>query len=222
MERIHASDVRFAGWADRMAERDEEARLAVPDPRIQLETERALVLEAARAEGQKQGLQHADAEVHARAQAVERDIAERHAAESAKLVSANDQMKALLRGLPDAMCDADARIEHLAVEIAYTALVRLLSAAAVERPLITSVCAQALTECRQRPVVVRVAPSDAAALSECIDDDGVRVVADQRLRPGQCQLETHKGLYETGLEVRLESLKLALLSGLGSAEEAAA
>ncbi|HEY2344254.1 MAG TPA: FliH/SctL family protein [Xanthomonadaceae bacterium] len=222
MERIHVADARFAGWADRLVERDEEARLALPDPRVQLETERALVLEAARAEGWKQGLQHADAEIQARAQAVERDIAERHAAGSAKLASANDQMKALLRGLPDAMCDTDSRIERLAVEIAYAALARLLGAATVEHPLITKVCAQALAECRQRPVVVRVAPSDAAALSECLEDDGVRVVGDQRLRPGQCQLETHKGLYETGLEVRLESLKLALLSGLGSAEEAAA
>lgn len=225
MERIAAADTRIAGLADVLgkprAQHGERHAEPVPDPAVLLQLERERVLAEAHAEGFAKGMREAGEEVQARVRAAESKVEQTHAAETERLRAANQRMQALLLALPDAVAGLESQTHAAAAEIAYAAVVRLLGERNADHSLIDELCRQALAESRQRPVVVRVAASHYAALSALDESEGVRIVADAELAPGQCRLETHKGVYESGLEIRLESLKQALLRGLATPAEQA-
>jgi flagellar assembly protein FliH len=225
MERIAAADARIVDLASVLREppptREVQVVEPAPDPRLLLEQERLEVLTAAREQGQAEGLARAEHEIRTRAEAAEREVVAAHAAETARLQAANARLLMLLETLPQALQQVDARVEEIAVEASYVAVLQLLGETATERDLMTRVCQRALVDYRQRPVVIRVSTEDTPALSELADGDVVKIAADPRLVPGQCQLETHKGLYDTGLEVRLEALKQAFLRALACTERAA-
>ncbi len=219
MERIHGTDTRIATLADRLSPsypvRAEDAADPLPDPALLLEQERRTVLEHAQTTGLAQGLQHAEAEVQERVQAAEREVKDANAEEAIRLSEARKRLSALLNALPGAVVEAESRMEEAAIEIAYAALLQLLGETVAGGALIHQLCQRALTEYRQRPVLIRVAAEDVQWLSDLIETDGtVRVAADPRLSIGQCQLETYKGLYDTGIEIRLEALTQAFLRGL--------
>lgn len=224
MERIHATDVRIADWAVRATASDVASAVPTSEPAIDaqtlLEHERRRVLDSAQEQGYASGLKRADQAIEARAKAAESQIREAHAAEGESLQLANEQLAELLQSLPQAIAQMDTRVETAAVEIAYAACMRLLGESAVNRTLMPALCEQALAEYRQRPVTVRVCATDAACLAHIAGDD-VGVVVDPHLASGQCRLETHKGLYDTGIEVRLDALKQVLLHSLNQAGAAA-
>jgi flagellar biosynthesis/type III secretory pathway protein FliH len=174
-----------------------------PDPQALLEQERQRVLDSATREGHALGLKQADEAIRAAVAKAERQVEELHAAD-----------RELLRSLPRVVAEADAGLEAVAVEAAFASLLRLLGEAASQRSLVADTCRLALLEYRQRPVVLRVAVDDVEAVADLADAEAVRVVGDARLAAGQCRLETHKGLYDTSLEVRLEGMKQAFLRGL--------
>lgn len=182
-----------------------------PDPAAELERERKAIFERAEAEGLKRGLQRADEQILASQQKAEARIEQAHAAQTRKLDNANAQLAALLKAWPAAADELDQRLETLSLDIAFACVTRLLGEIGADGELMKRLCRQALSEYRQRPVTVRVAAADVEAVSELASDAEVRVIADARLSPGQCRLETHKGLYDTSLEVRLDALKQALL-----------
>ena len=221
MERIRGADARIGDWsraAEAHAPGEEPVTPPPLDPRELLEQERLRIFEAARIEGHARGMSQAEAEILARTKAVENEVYKQHEAESTRLRLANEQLAALLRALPQALQEADARVEAVAVDVAYAGTMRILGEKAADRSLIAALCHQALGEYVHRPVVVRVAAEDAAGLDELADGDAVRVVGDSRLQSGQCQLETHKGLFDTGLDVRLEVLKQTFLRSLAGPE----
>jgi flagellar biosynthesis/type III secretory pathway protein FliH len=123
-------------------------------------------------------------------------------------------MQELVRNLDAEISALDERLDEVVVETAYAALVRMLGSVAAEGTLMRELCVQALLDYRQRPVVLKVAPGAVADVVELAEPDAIRVVADARLAMGECRLETHKGDYETGIEVRLEGLKQAFLRSL--------
>lgn len=188
------------------------------DPAVELERERKAIFERAQAEGLERGLQRADEQILASQKQAEARIEQAHAAQTRKLQAANEQLTALLQAWPAAADELDQRLETLSLDIAFACVTRLLGEIGADGELMKRLCRQALSEYRQRPVLVRVAEADLEAVSELSADAEVRVVADARLSPGQCRLETHKGLYDTSLEVRLDALKQALLHSVDGAD----
>ncbi|MDQ3286713.1 MAG: FliH/SctL family protein [Pseudomonadota bacterium] len=187
---------------------------AVIDPRVEIEAERARIFKLSRDEGYAAGMKQAAEEIERRSLQAEKAVAAAHAVEGARLRDANEQLAHLLIAVPDAVAGLDERIEPLAVEAAFMATLRVLGEGAARRPLIVDVCRQALLEYRQRPVTLRVCAQDSDAVSALSDEASVKVLSDEHLAPGQCRLETHKGLYDTSLEVRLNSLLQGFLAAV--------
>lgn len=221
MKRISPADARIVALTSALLAPVLDAGTSsepVPDPQAQREQERRTAFEAAYAEGHAQGLSNAELEIRQRAEAAERAIEASHAESARKLEVDRERLSELLRGLARAQDAHDARVGEIAAEIAYAALLKVLGENAGEQPAILRVCQQALFDFRLRPVAVRVATSDADALAGLAEPDVVRILADPALSAGQCRLETHKGTYETGLEIRLEAMKQAFLQGIAATE----
>jgi flagellar assembly protein FliH len=221
MERVLAADARVVALAT-LLERPqavvepagEPVGKSAVDPRVLLEQERQRVLEEAAAAGHAEGLKRAESEISAAIEKAEARVRDANAREEERLGAATRQLQELVRNLDAEIAAVDERLTEIVVETAYAALIRMLGSAAADGALMREVCMQALLDYRQRPVVLKVAPSAVAEVAELADPDSVRVVGDARLAKGECQLETHKGVYETGIEVRLEGLKQAFLQGL--------
>jgi flagellar biosynthesis/type III secretory pathway protein FliH len=219
MERLGADDARITDWAARVLDPVvERATEPEPDPRLLLEQQRQQLLEAAREEGLRAGLLDAEDTVNTRIKSAEQRVTESHAVESARLQRANADMAALLAALPAAIADVESRIETAAAEIAFAAVTRVLGERNADRSLLAQVCAQAIAEYRLRPVTLRLAADDIDCVQPLLDGEDITLVVDNRLQRGQCQLDGHKGLFDTGIEVRLEALKQALLRGLQDSE----
>ena len=99
-----------------------------------------------------------------------------------------------------------------AVVLAYAAVVRVCGSSSAD---FRQVCAQLLDEQRERPVLLRVAPS-LHPLVEGLADAQVRVEPAVGLLPGQVQLQTSNGIVDGGLDVRLDAIRAAFLSGLAA------
>ncbi|QDH70145.1 FliH/SctL family protein [Marilutibacter alkalisoli] len=190
------------------------AQMPAPDPVVQLEVERERVLQAARNEGYAQGVAEAEVEVQTRVAGAELKALEALDRERTRLAETNERLVGLLEALPAAVDELESRLEQVVIEATFASVTRLLGNAAVEDKLIAQVSRQALEEYQQRPVVVRVSPLTGHGAPELDAISGVSVEVDARLLPGQCRLETHKGVYDAGLDVRLEALKRALLDAV--------
>jgi flagellar assembly protein FliH len=218
MERIGADDKRIAHWAvvtggvDIVNHHTSEQQAATAQEL--LAKERQTLLDTARTDGYEQGLQRANQEIKARVSAAEMEVRETNAAEAERLRLAREQLTLLLQELPGAVAMAESRMEATAIEIAFLGITRLLGAQMTDRTLLPALCGQALAEYKQRPITLKVAPVEVDCLLDLNENDAIRVVSDSRLLPGQCHLETHKGVFDTGIDVRLEALKQAFLRGL--------
>lgn len=222
MERIAAVDDRIVALSTLFARPKPvnptaTAQLFV-DPRVEIEAERTRIFKAARDEGYAAGIKRAEEEISRRSREAESAIAADHAVEGRRLQDANEQMARLLRALPEAVSGIEDEIEPQVVEAAFMATLRVLGDAATRRPLIVDICRQALVEYRQRPIALRVAEQERDAVAFLAEEGAITVVADARLVPGQCRLETRKGLYDTSLEVRLQALLRGFLNALRSRE----
>lgn len=223
MERIAESDARITGIGEhlrRPLSMGKQIAEPASDPVESLRAERERVLVEARLQGHAEGMRMADAEIQERASAAEARFEQTRAAESDRLRRSNQTIEVLLRDLPLAVDALDERVACLASEIAYTALVRMLGESGGDAVWKPALCRQALDEVKLRPVTLHVAPGFAAGLDAVARAEQVRVVEDAALGPVSCRLETNRGIYDGGLEVRLEALKQALLRGLRMEPEA--
>jgi flagellar biosynthesis/type III secretory pathway protein FliH len=71
-------------------------------------------------------------------------------------------------------------------------------------------CQRIVHEYGHPPATLRVSESDMQLLAPV--EMGIPVEADRRLAPGQCVIDTARGQFESGLDVRLEALRMTLLS----------
>ncbi|MGH8077582.1 MAG: FliH/SctL family protein [Lysobacter sp.] len=225
MERIAAADDRIVALSALFSRSEPTPSVTttepVIDPRVRIEAERARIFETAQDDGYAAGMKRAEDEINKRIEKAENAIASAHAAEGKRLQEANARLARLLSAVPEAVAENDAQLEAIVSEVAFAATLRVLGETATQRPLIADVCRQALDEYRQRPVVLRVAADEVEALVELVEDGAVRIAADAHLLAGQCRLETHKGLYDTSLEVRLEALMHGFLRALRTKAPAA-
>lgn len=224
-ERV-AADARIVGLGELLKPREAlqpsgSAAVAVPppDPRIQLEAERARVLEAARKDGYAAGMRDAEKTIETRAQVAEREWQSKYQKETERLAEATRDIQALIQALPKALAEVEAQVEALTVEATYAATVRVVAEAARDEAMVIGFCREALAEYALRPAVLRVHPDALAAVKSALADDDIRLESDARLAAGQCRIESAKGLYDISLAHRMEALKTQLLASLDAAAD---
>lgn len=192
-----------------------------PDPRELLERERRQVLEAAHKQGLEAGMRDAEKQIETRAVAAEKDAAARHEREIARLADATRRLDEVVKALPEALAGIERTIERVTVEATLVATTRLLARAAEDEALVLDYCREALAEYAVRPATLRVHPGALADVKAALAQEDVRIEGDPRLKPGQCRIESAKGLYDISLEHRLDALKQALLDSMSVASTGA-
>lgn len=125
---------------------------------------------------------------------------------------ARGKLEALAASLSQRMDSERDRAEEVAIEVAYSAVVRVLGEEYGAGDLMPDLVRHAMKAMTTEVDSIVLSKDDAETLSEV---DGVQVVVDPRLQPGQCRLKTRFGSRETGLDVRLDMLRTGLLTGLG-------
>jgi len=125
---------------------------------------------------------------------------------------ARGKLEALAASLSKRMDSERVRAEEVAIEVAYSAVVRVLGEEYGAGDLMPDLVRHAMKGLMADVDSIVLSKDDAETLSEI---DGVQVIVDPRLQPGQCRLQTRFGSRDTGLDVRLDMLRTALLTGLG-------
>ncbi|HBZ46975.1 MAG TPA: hypothetical protein DEO93_06830 [Stenotrophomonas sp.] len=175
------------------------------------QAEHADALERGYQDGYARGV--ADAEDGARKQALEWQQTRQRELDAARAQyeQAGQHLESLAAQIPVQLRAEEARAEALAIEIAYAAVVRMLGVGYADRSIMQALVRQAMQDVEGDVDRVLVSSADALALENV---DGITVTQDPQLAAGQCRLESRMGTYDTGLDVRLELLRQALLAGL--------
>ena len=198
----------------RKADRQETTPDPTPDPAEQMRRHRQEAEQEGRREGMLRGQAEAREEFQANLRKAEEALQRKHDDAMRKLES----IRASLVGLVDSLGMESERLarmaEETAVEAAYAAVLKLLGDRAVERTLMRELCLHALSSAEQVPTTLRVSTTDFGSMGIGEDWKAINVVVDASMKPGQCAFDTRLGHYETGLDVRLETLKNAFLEGL--------
>ncbi|MBQ9405882.1 MAG: HrpE/YscL family type III secretion apparatus protein [Desulfovibrio sp.] len=113
-------------------------------------------------------------------------------------------------------------LERQIVEVVTTA-VRKIIGDLDDKERIVRVVRTALDQVRGRQhVVVRVCPEEEPQVREALASmlsssaaSSLEVVADQRMKPGDCTLESEMGVVEAGLGVQLKAIEKALAARIG-------
>lgn len=184
------------------------------DPQRELDMLREQIREQAYREGLQRAVLEAEAEIQRRVDAVAAQLKAEQEALLAQMQVRLESLNALLAAVRDAARRQAADAEETAVEAAYTATLHLLGEKAAEHELMRELCRHALKAHGQDSITVRLSEADLESLDLQVSD--VRFVADRHLRPGQCVIESPRGEFETGLDVRLDALKRAFLDGLAA------
>ena len=189
-----------------------EPVVSVANPAMELAAERTRILLAAVEEGRAQGMEQAENSIRERVAAIEAQLTKQHDVVVEALKLEQQGLAALVGSVPEALRKLDDDVAASVVEVAYRAVVRVIGQQWAQRDVLTDLCRGLLEEHRLSPAILRVASDDLCRVS-CAPA-GLQVVADAQLAPGQCVIESAKGRLITGLDVRLNALRDALLDGL--------
>lgn len=118
-----------------------------------------------------------------------------------------------------------AQAEPVALEIAFTAVAKLLGQRAVERSVVQDLAAQAVAEHKlSMPLRIRVSPSDYEQLHALPEEGELahHFRPDEHVQAGGCIIEMGHGRIDASLDVQLTTIKDLLLKSLthGHAESA--
>ena len=183
---------------------------AVPDPAEVLRVRQKLAFDTARDLGFAEGMQSAEHDVRQQVAKIDARLREEHAAALARLQAGEEQLQKMTSSLQASLdaCAADA--ELLAIEVAFASVTRLLGEKSADRSLMRDLCRSIVHEYGHPPATLRVSEADMPLL-ESVELD-IPVEADRRLAPGQCVIDTVRGQFESGLDVRLDALLKTLLA----------
>jgi flagellar biosynthesis/type III secretory pathway protein FliH len=116
-----------------------------------------------------------------------------------------------LTALPEALRTAERQAEEAAVVATYSAVAHFFGERHAQGGMLRELCLEALRHVQGEATAIHLNPDECAAF----DAPGeLPVLADARLQPGQCRIETRLGHYDAGLDVRMDLIREALLSGL--------
>jgi flagellar biosynthesis/type III secretory pathway protein FliH len=169
-----------------------------------------LAFEAARKQGHAEGIANAQAEIKAQVEKIAVRLREEHAAAVQRLHLEQDGFRKLAASLQAALKHYASDAETLSVEVAFAAVARLLGEKSADRSLMGALCQRIVQEFGHPSATLRVSEADLASLEKV--ELGIPVEADRRLSPGQCVIDTARGQFESGLDVRLDLLRIAILS----------
>lgn len=138
-----------------------------------------------------------------------------------------------LRGLmQSARAALEQQVEGLldvGAEIVYEAVTRIIGRALLDHQGVTAVVREVIRQAKDRSrLVVRVHPDDQPVLAACAEElvaglnvGQIEVLGDDRVVLGGCLLETPAGNLDGRLEIQLQQLRDALLSGRARHADAA-
>jgi flagellar biosynthesis/type III secretory pathway protein FliH len=169
----------------------------------------------ARKQGHEAGLADAERKIH---ESIEQGVAElKHQLEGEAQALRNQlqarelELSHWLTALPEALREAERQAEEAAVVAAYSTVAHFFGERHAQGGLLRELCLEALRHVQGEATAIYLNPDECAAW----DAPGkLPVVADARLQPGQCRIETRLGHYDAGLDVRMDLIREALLSGL--------
>ena len=172
----------------------------------------AAARKAAHDQGRADGLADAEREIATRVGRIEGELRQQHDAALRELEASRRRLDAVAQGLDGALAAHAQAGEAIAVEVAYAAVLRLLGTMAADRTLMVTLCRAVVRDYGHPPATLRVAEEDLPLLEDAQLE--LPVEADRRLAPGQCVVDTPRGQFESGLDVRLDALRQAFLAGL--------
>ncbi len=214
MRRVNAADAVARPLAEALVS-GTPLPMAIPAGHDQDPGQRRLdaLREEARRQGRENGLADAEAEIARRTAEISSGLEREHAIAITALQEQMAAMKRLAAALTDAIGAHRRDAESAAVEAAYAALVRVLGEKAADRTLVSDLCMQILREHGTGTITFRLSPADCELFEPAGD---VRVRPDATLCAGQCVLESPRGGSDTGLDVRLEAIRIAFIDGLAA------
>ncbi len=112
--------------------------------------------------------------------------------------------------------------EQAVVALAYEALLRVLDDAHAMRPLLSRIVAQRLANNPSGPLAIRLSPQDVARIeadlaAHLASRSEMILIADEKLSPGECFIDTPQGSEDVSLATQLNRLTSAWLAVLGEA-----
>lgn len=189
---------------------------ALPSQSVERADDAANAVQAAfdeaRARGFEEGMKDAAREIDRRVEKVAAQLRREQAEETGRLQGRADALHLLSQGMTEALSRFEREVETVSVEVAYAALIRLLGAHADKRDLLQAHCQVVMKEFGDPPATLRVSEQDLELLD--LSALAFSVEVDRRLASGQCTVETSRGQFDCGLDVRLEAMTHAFLAGL--------
>ncbi|GLQ92750.1 FliH/SctL family protein [Dyella acidisoli] len=165
------------------------------------------------AEGFKAGEEDGRREAEQFHQAWEEETRKHLEQELQALTDEREQLSKLVTSLNEQLRTHDDAMEQLAFELALSSLARVAGSMQEDGELIRRICTQMAETYRGKAQKLEVSPADRAHLPDHIE--GLEVVADHGLSPGECRIATERGYAETSLADRLDTVYGALLETLG-------
>lgn len=185
-----------AGLADSKRAQDQQAQL----------------FDQAREHGLSEGRKNAEQEIQKRVQEIETRLNQTHQKAVAELKVQQELFQKLIANVKTAIEQHANEAEAVAVEVAFASVTRLLGDKAADRSLVAELAAAVANEYGHGAATLHVSEADRLMFESV--NIGVAIEVDRRLKSGQCIIETTRGQFDCGIDVRLEALKKAFLSGL--------
>ena len=130
-----------------------------------------------------------------------------------ELAEERERLAVLIGGLADAVHNHGEAMEVLAIEVALASLARAFGQMQDDRQLVQRLCTQVVEEFRVKAARIAVSAQDRHVLPEHID--GLEVVVEPGLVPGDCRVVTERGQMESSIGMRLKAIYEVMVESLG-------
>ncbi|MGH8050443.1 MAG: FliH/SctL family protein [Arenimonas sp.] len=170
------------------------------------------LFDQARERGLLEGRKNAEQEIQKRVEEIEARLMQAHQKAVAELRAQQELFQKLITNVKTSITQHANEAEAIAVEVAFASVIRLLGDKAAERSLVAELCATVANEYGHDAATLHVSEADRVMFESV--NIGMPIEVDRRLQSGQCIIETTRGQFDCGIDVRLEALKNAFLSGL--------
>ena len=171
------------------------------------------LFQQAHEQGLSEGLKDAERDIQKRVEEIEKRLTQSHQKAVAELKSKTEQFQQIISSLELSIEQHAADAEAVAVEVAFASVLRLLGDKSADRILMAELCHTVASEYGHGVATLHVSEADRMMFEEV--KNSIDIEVDRRLKSGQCIIQTARGRFDCGIDVRLEALKKAFLSGLG-------
>jgi len=215
MQRLSA-DFLQADTHRKLLGQQESGVLSMADPALadnkRLQDHQTQLFDQAREHGLSEGLKNAEQEIQKRVEEIEARLAQAHQKAVAELRTQQELFQKLITNVKTSVEQHATEAEAVAVEVAFASVIRLLGDKAADHTLVAALCAAVANEYGHGAATLHVSEADRVMFESV--NIGIAIEVDRRLQSGQCIIETTRGQFDCGVDVRLEALKKAFLSGL--------